>query len=106
MKHIVTLCSGAYARPHAKAASVDAVIRPPYRATSLRKPRDRIASCGLLGGRRMTSGSPGSMASASAGNVSVTMLIQRICSGNSGAGRFAIPVRSSTRISARLQLKR
>ena len=61
---------------------------------------------GFRGGRRMSPGSAGSSASASAGAVSVTRLSQRIWIGFSGSGKPAAVVPRIMMISARLQLKR
>ena len=61
-----------------KAASVTAVMSKAYHVIARRKPAEKITSSGSRGLRCITSRSAGSIASESAGNVSVTMLSHRI----------------------------
>ncbi len=92
--------------PQANAPSDASAISTAYPTTERTAEGGRIAARGSRGGCFMSSGSPGSSASANAGTVSVRRLSHRICSGKSTAGTPASAAPSSTRISARLQLNR
>ena len=112
MNAIVTACvspapvSPYQRNPTRNATSVHAANRTPCHAINHANDRVMSGACGSRGGRSITSSPAGSIASASAGNRSVTMFNQRICNTAIGSGQPSMMAAKTVMISAKLQAKR